>query len=290
MKSILKKLIVSTLRLFINLFGRDWGIRIRNVLRQAMDVEGIDATIEIIDTARGPIRFYCLGDLARWRAETLLTKEPETIQWIDRFGDTDVLYDVGANMGVYSLYAACKKNLMVLAFEPSAANYYLLSRNIQENALEDRVQAYCLALNDKNTLDQLHLRDVGFAHSMASFATAVGSDGKTFEAAFKQRAVGLSLDSFIELFSAPCPNHLKIDVDGIEERIIDGAVRTLSNPQLKSVLVELDTSLSEETQRIIKKFDDAGMTLLEKRRSPMFDGTEHANIYNHIFVRRTEGS
>ena len=47
-----------------------------------------------------------------WRARTYLTKEPETINWIDGFKKNEVFFDVGANIGLYSIYAA-KKNCKV---------------------------------------------------------------------------------------------------------------------------------------------------------------------------------
>ena len=277
MKSTLKRFIVCAVRCMVHLFGQAWGRRVRNILREAISVDGIDATVEIVEVARGSMRFYCLGDLAKWRTDTLLTKEPETIEWIDGFDAEDVFFDVGANVGIYSVYAAVIRGCRVFAFEPGAANYFLLNRNIQENAAEDRIQGYCLALNDCDMLDQLHMRDTGFAHSMASFATPVGSDGNTFTATFKQGAVGLSLDSFIHKFGASFPTYLKIDVDGIEERIINGAAATLADPRLKSVLVELDTALETETNRIIGKLETAGLALAERRRSPMFDGHRSRN-------------
>ena len=45
----------------------------------------------------------------RYRAKTFSTKEPETLDWIDSFEKNSVFWDVGANIGLYSLYAA-KKN------------------------------------------------------------------------------------------------------------------------------------------------------------------------------------
>ena len=84
------------------------------------------------ETEFGRISFFCPGKIPEWRAKTLLTKEPETIEWINGFNKTDIFWDIGANVGVYSLYAALR-GLSVLAFEPSPSNYYLLSRNIEIN-------------------------------------------------------------------------------------------------------------------------------------------------------------
>ena len=82
-----------------------------------------------------------------WRARTSLTKEPETLEWINTFEDADVLWDIGANVGVYSLYAALRR-LTVLAFEPSSANSYVRSRNVEINKMDDRVSTFCLTFNN----------------------------------------------------------------------------------------------------------------------------------------------
>ena len=63
------------------------------------------------------------------RAKTFLTKEPDTIEWIEKFNEKDVFLDVGANIGIYSLYAA-KKVSKVWALEPESLNYAMLNLNI----------------------------------------------------------------------------------------------------------------------------------------------------------------
>src|ERR671919_62441 len=61
-----------------------------------------------VDTPCGPLSFVLLGRNAGGRALSLLTKQPGTIQWIDAFVPDSVFWDVGANIGVYSLYAALR--------------------------------------------------------------------------------------------------------------------------------------------------------------------------------------
>lgn len=107
-------------------------------------------------TDAGVIRFWCHGKLPEWRARTLLTKEPETIRWIDGFSPGDTFWDIGANVGVYSLYAA-KRGARVLSFEPSPGNYYLLSRNIEINALDEAIAAYCIAFASASGLDTFYM-------------------------------------------------------------------------------------------------------------------------------------
>src|SRR5689334_19678778 len=82
-------------------------------------------------TSFGPLKFFAPTKALAWRAETLLSKEPETIRWIDSFSPGSVFWDIGANIGTFSLYAGLGHDISVVAFEPAAANYYVLSRNIQ---------------------------------------------------------------------------------------------------------------------------------------------------------------
>jgi hypothetical protein len=90
-----------------------------------------------------PLRFMTSTPLLQTRANSILLKEPDTIQWIDRFEPSDVFWDVGANVGIFSLYAARRREVKVLAFEPSADNYMVLCRNVEINALE-RFVPYCM--------------------------------------------------------------------------------------------------------------------------------------------------
>ena len=73
--------------------------------------------------------FVCPNRTVSWRVTTFLTKEPETIEWIDTFAPGDVLFDIGANIGCYSIYAA-SRSVRVMAFEPESQNYALINQNI----------------------------------------------------------------------------------------------------------------------------------------------------------------
>ena len=73
-----------------------------------------------------------------FRVETLLTKEPEKIEWIDGFKENSIAWDIGPNVGTYSLYAKIKKDIEVLSFKPAAPNLYVLNRNIEINRLEKK--------------------------------------------------------------------------------------------------------------------------------------------------------
>jgi len=183
------------------------------------------------------------------RAESLLTKEPDTIKWIDdhvRRGD--VLYDIGANVGCYSLYAAIKKNAQVVAFEPEASNYYFLNRNIQRNKVGDKIMALNIALNDKDMVSYLNLGGLRPGRSGHSFHESKDANHRDFLPHFRQGVLGLRLDNLVRNYHLPFPNHIKIDVDGNEHKIIAGMRIILADKRLKTVAIEVNVGLSEHIQ------------------------------------------
>ena len=163
--------------------------------------------------------------------------EPETIRWLDSLPEGDVLWDIGANVGAYTIYGAVKRKLRVLAFEPSAASFATLTTNIELNGLEGAADAFCLALCDETKLDYLHMANTGAGHSMHAFGTSQTVDGE-ITPVFRQAVPGFCADDFAKLFCAPEPQHIKLDVDSIELSILKGAEGLLKKG-VKSVLVEV---------------------------------------------------
>ena len=105
------------------------------------------------NTNRGTIQFYCPSHMSVFRANSLLTKEPETLEWINSFTENSTFWDIGANVGTYSLYASLKRNIKVLAFEPAAPNFWVFNRNIEINQKQNNILAFCIAFNDVTRLD-----------------------------------------------------------------------------------------------------------------------------------------
>ena len=85
--------------------------------------------------------FATPNTLTLWRVQSIHKKEPCTLEWIAGFGEGDILVDCGANVGMYTVWAAVTRKARVYAFEPEAQNYALLNRNIQLNGLAGRVRA-----------------------------------------------------------------------------------------------------------------------------------------------------
>ncbi len=244
-----------------------------------------EGSIAPVNTNYGVIRFYCPSPLLASRAERLLTKEPDTIRWIEGFSQEAVFWDVGANVGGYGLYAAMKaKRISVLSFEPLAANFHVLSRNIQLNNLGDRVTAYCVALSGATGLGMLNMAST----AMGSALTQFGQLGEMSPYCTKgasgvaQGMIGFSVDDFIGQFNPGFPNYLKLDVDGLEWSILKGARHTLRDSRVRSVLVELSLTYNDERQQAISYLKECGLNLQSVADEQATDAGVGAN---HLFVR-----
>jgi len=271
----------------------------RRILRRiaSLPLEVVDADIraEAIDniaktsiaTADVPgrsLKFYAPSPLLRSRARTVLQKEPDTIAWLNSVPADGVLWDVGANVGVYGLYAAAVRRCRVLAFEPSAPNFFVLTRNIQLNDLADRVTAYCVALSGTSGLGTLNLDSPSLGAAMSQF----GSAGEASRYAIGSQPVthgmiGFTIDDFIRQFAPPFPTHIKLDVDGLEWPILQGAAATLGDSRLRSLMVELSLTQNDERERATALLNGRGLKFVSRGESQGQAG-EHAA--NHLFERR----
>ncbi len=166
-------------------------------------------------------------------------REPMTNKWILAFDRDDVFFDIGANNGIYALMAAVATGCRVYAFEPHFGSYHVLVHNVFANDLQERVSAYPLAVADKLGFDNLYLSAITAGKSLNNYGDARPSDKALWNAVIPQAAVSISIDEFVHI-TGVVPNHIKVDVDGIEPKIVAGARETLANPQLKSIMIEID--------------------------------------------------
>ena len=86
------------------------------------------------------------------RAEESYTRETVTMHWIRSYlGPDDVVIDIGANIGAYSLLIGKMMQVgkgCVYAIEPEAANYAALIQNIFLNGVREKIVAYSFAFGD----------------------------------------------------------------------------------------------------------------------------------------------
>lgn len=212
----------------------------------------------------GAMQFFAPTPLLQHRAATALTKEPGLLRWMDDLGADAVLWDIGANVGTFSLYAALRNGCTVIAFEPSAANFFVLARNIQLNRLDERITAYCLAFGGTTESGSLNLSSQALGTALNHFGRAGEmsrySEGEPGVASHGMLA--FTIDDFTAWFKPPFPTHLKIDVDGLEFQILKGAAKTLADPRLRVLMVELTVSDLEENSQAVALLESYGLSLV----------------------------
>lgn len=188
------------------------------------------------------LRYAMSSPTSHWRAGTLFTKEPGTLEWLQSFKPDDVLVDIGANVGMYSLYAAVVAGARVFAFEPESQNYAELMRSILLNAAHHKVTAFCVAIGDK-PLDVSRLYLSRFSTGMSFHDFGEASRDYDAQSRFQQGCIGFSLDYLVSEGHVPAPTHIKIDVDGHENKVLAGMRQTLASGKVKTLLLECDPTL-----------------------------------------------
>lgn len=191
------------------------------------------------------IKFHNISRVISKRIKSFYTKEPKTLEWINSFEKNSNFLDIGANIGVYSLYAA-KKGHMVYSFEPQALNFAELYTNIYLNNLTDKIIGYGVALTNVNSIEYLSLLSMVPGQSHNNFNVDTSNQ-------IKQGCVGFKLDYLIETKVIPQPDYIKIDVDGIELKVIEGALITIN--KCKSILIEV-TDI-----KVLKNLTDLGFNI-----------------------------
>lgn len=182
------------------------------------------------------------------RVASIFAKEPTTIPYLETFDSNDVFLDIGANIGMYSIYAAVMTGCRVYCVEPEALNFAELNKNIYLNNLHDRVLAFCAAAGERMEIGKLLLGAFAVGHSHHDYNESTWRKDMQWTPEIKvdraqripQGTVSVPIDELVASGVVPQPNHIKIDVDGHEPMVIAGAQRTLANPALKTVLVEID--------------------------------------------------
>jgi FkbM family methyltransferase len=225
------------------------------------------------------------NQLCDFRASTFSTKEPETLEWIDSLLENSVLWDIGANVGLYSIYAAKIRNCKVFSFEPSIFNLELLARNIFINNLTEKVTIIPLPLNDKLGISKLQLTTSELGGALSTFDHNIGYDGKKIQKVFEFSVMGITIDYAKAKLDLPQPDYIKMDVDGIEHFILSGGIEVLTS--VKGVIIEVNDDYKEQADNCYKLLSSAGLTLQNKKHSDLFEGEDSLfkNCFNQIWIR-----
>ena len=206
-----------------------WALRLIPDLPWTVRVEGI-----------GPIRLRLRRNRSLWLREPLESEAFPFAMLRRLVRSGDVVYDCGANLGLYARYLVGTLGArQVMAFEPVADNRALLAENLALGGIADRVTVLPVALADEDGTAEFQVDDVQSASGTLSKVTRG-------EPCVGRKNLGLGpltadvlcrrLDTVVK--DLPCPDVIKIDVEGAEALLLRGAAGLLRErgPRL---LVEL---------------------------------------------------
>jgi FkbM family methyltransferase len=141
--------------------------------------------------------------------------------WRRHLRSGDVFVDVGANVGVYSILAA-ELGCQVIAFEPDATNLRALRENIRLNGYEDRITVVPMAAADQPGVVAFTAGDGPLARIAPPGTPGTGE------------VVATTIDSEIAIGIGG----MKIDVEGGELAVLQGATALLSDGRCPLIQVE----------------------------------------------------
>jgi FkbM family methyltransferase len=194
-----------------------------------------------------PFKLDISDELSAWRGKTFYSKEPETLKWLEFFAfinhNYEILIDVGANIGIYTLYWLHFPNTRAIAIEPFDENIKLLSKNIRMNNFMTRVDIISKPLSSQNTLGYSTINDIrpgGSDYKLSLNGNLNQSNSIKVETLTLDSILGGKKEKYI----------LKIDTDGTDFDILKGAELALKDGKIVSILIES----SEEDQGFIESY------------------------------------
>lgn len=205
---------------------------------------------ETVTVSGATLRLHVPDRHSVYWARHATDSEPETIAWIAGFKPGQTLIDVGANVGLYSLLAAAKGAGRVVAVEPNPLSFTVLTRNVAANRFEPVIVPVHAALSNRNGLVAMQLNGTG-AGSAGNTAHAASEGGGPVLPCFR-------LDELVALLGLTAVHHLKVDVDGLEPEILEGATGLLARPEMASVFVELNDENQTRRDDIFRRMDTLG--------------------------------
>ena len=275
MRQLIKKILLSPLE-FLSIVGSIYSYLL-GILNKNLKYYWIEKQIQINSKRTQEVThlhekgnnvkltFFIPNWICKFRTDTFSTKEPETLKWIDDNGDDGVFFDIGANVGIYSIYFAKTKKNNVYAFEPSFFNLSLLAKNIHKNNVHEKIHIITNPLTNYKKFADFNLTNIDEGGALSAFGVNFNQDGKELEKLLSYKTLGLPLDFLLtEKILPEVPKMIKIDVDGIEHLILLGAKKTLKDSKCKTVLIEINEKFKEQASESEKILTECGFSLKEK--------------------------
>ena len=169
-----------------------------------------------------------------WRATESPSLDLDTNRWITTFNKNDVFYDIGANIGLYTIMAAKFMQTRVYAVEIDLMNTRMLYENIYMNTCLEKVTILPFGLDSSSHQEKLFLKTMSYGDALHNLrkpsAFVLSPSG------IQVNVPVFSLDDVTKILGLPSPTKLKIDVDGADLDILKGSTDSLKT--VTSLVIE----------------------------------------------------
>ena len=218
-----------------------------------------------------------------WRVKTVLTEEPLMISWINSMTPSDVVLDIGANVGMYSVLIADKVKT-VYACELDTLNVAILKENLHLNGLLDKVKIIPLACGARAEIVDVKFRSMSYGDALQLISG--GDETQTFGShpdttAYVTSVLQVSLDELFDDANFARPNKIKIDVDGNELTVLAGTTKILSGAKE----IYFEDGMTKACSEFMGYLTDNGF--MEVSREEQFAKSDKTYLvgYTKLFVK-----
>jgi FkbM family methyltransferase len=187
--------------------------------------------------------------------------EPELTESLDQLiSEDDIFYDIGANVGYFSLFCACVKKCKVLAFEPDPLNCEIIRLNSKINGVE--IKTVQKAISSKQG-------ELKFFRNSADNSGQSGFNSPNPVAEFLVDVT--TIDSFIRENPELPPTVIKIDVEGHEYEVILGMLDFLNTCPPRLIVFESNPDAPQKLDLIKNKLKQCGYAIRRVETSDDLD-------------------
>lgn len=223
-----------------------------------------------------PFKLDTSSEIPKFRADTFWTKEPETIHWINRNLGTQseigLFIDVGANIGIYSLYAAeVNSSVSIFAVEPVVSTFNELNKNITMNERDLQITGFNLALSSVSGFGEL----INVDSRLGSSGAQIDTSSEARSGSTRVLTGDQLLDAEISKYDSKKKIMIKIDTDGNELDVLKGFCRAFASGIVSTVLVETHPTNRDEIEDFFQSFK-------------MKEDVSYLDVEGHSDIRRKE--
>jgi len=205
--------------------------------------------------------------------------EKESIKlWIKLCEEADVIIDIGANTGVYSLVAkTVKPSSAVYAFEPVTRVYKKLLENIQLNKFD--IHVYEQAVSNSNGTATIYDTDSEHTYSVTVNKNMFSKETDVIESTIET----ITLDSFIKKNKLAKIDLIKIDVETHEAEVLEGFSEFLMAYKPSMLIEILTDEVGEKVEALVKDLNYLYFNIDELGSIRQVQNLSKSDFYNYLF-------